>query len=306
MDIIKYKYLFIGFSAILTVAAVASMLVFGFKAGIDFAGGTLWQLRFSNPAPGSVLPIAYGGGLQEVEKLLLEKKMEGVSVRSLSDSNEVLIRMKEISEEQHQDLYGSLKEKFGEAEELSFSSIGPAIGRELRNKSATAFLLVLAGISLYVAFAFRKVSYPVSSWKYGLVTLITLFHDALIPAGFFSFLGWKFGAEADINLIVAILVVMGFSVHDTIVVFDRIRENLLNSKDKENLAAIINASVNQTFSRSVNTSLTLVLVLLALYFWGAETLKHFTLLILLGTIIGTYSSIFVASPLLTFFHKKRS
>lgn len=294
MDVIKYKYLFIGFSALLTVVAVASMLVFGFKEGIDFAGGALWQLRFAEPA-----------SLENLNSVLSEQKLEGLSVRQGNTSQDFVIRIKEISEERHQELLKLVQEKFGQTEELSFSSIGPTIGRELRSNAVTAFLLVLIGISLYVAFAFRKVSYPVSSWKYGLTTLITLFHDALIPAGFFSFLGWKFGAEADINFIVAILVVMGFSVHDTIVVFDRIRENLLNSKDKENLAGIINASVNQTFSRSVNTSLTLVLVLVALYLWGAATLGHFTLLILLGTIIGTYSSIFVASPLLTFFYRKK-
>ena len=188
-------------------------------------------------------------------------------------------------------------------QELSFSSIGPAIGLEIRNRALIAFVLVLVGISLYIAFAFRKVSQPVSSWKYGLVTLITLFHDALIPAGFFSILGYWRGAELDTNFIVAILVVMGFSVHDTIVVFDRIRENLFLAKNKNDLAAIINASIKQTFVRSVNTSLTLVLVLLALYFFGAENLRYFTITILLGTVIGTYSSIFVASPLLTFFHR---
>lgn len=293
MRVIQYKYFFIGFSAALTFLAVVSMLVFGFRQGIDFAGGTLWQLKFPKEL-----------SLEELGKFLENEKLENVAVRQGDTRNSVLLRMKEISETEHQRLLKSLRERFGEAEELSFASIGPAIGKELRNRSLAAFLLVLLGISLYIAFAFRKVSYPVSSWKYGLVTLITLFHDALIPAGLFALLGHFKGAELDTNFIVAILVVMGFSVHDTIVVFDRIRENLLAAKNKEDLGGIINVSISQTLARSVNTSLTLVFVLLTLYFLGAPSLGYFTLLILVGTVIGTYSSIFVASPLLTFMHKE--
>lgn len=294
LDIIKNKYLFIGFSLAITLLAVISMLVFGFKQGIDFTGGTLWQLRFSQPV-----------SLLAANQLLARQELGEVSVRQLAGDKEILIRMQEVSEEQHRDLAAIFKERLGDFEELSFASIGPAIGLELRNRALFAFILVLAGISLYVAFAFRKVSQPVSSWKYGLITLITLFHDALIPAGFFAWLGYWRGAELDSNFIVAILAVMGFSVHDTIVVFDRIRENLLLPGDRRDLAGIINASISQTIARSVNTSLTLVLVLAALYFFGAESLSYFTLLILLGTVIGTYSSIFVASPLLTFFYKNK-
>ena len=294
MNIIKYKYYFLGFSTGITLLAIVSMLVFGFRLGIDFSGGTFWQLRLEKEfAPGALADF------------FSEHQLRDVAIRSGETARDASIRLGEINENQHQELLRELREKFGEAEELSFASIGPAIGQELRKKATLAFLLVLLGISLYVAFAFRKVSYPVSSWKYGGITLITLSHDALIPAGFFAWLGWQYGAELDTNFIVAILVVMGFSVHDTIVVFDRIRENLLVAKNKEDLAGIINASVNQTMARSVNTSFTLVLALLALYFLGAPSLRYFTLLILLGTIIGTYSSIFVASPLLTFLHGKR-
>lgn len=292
MDVIKYKYLFIGFSAVLTVLAVFGMFYFGFREGIDFAGGTFWQMRFNSEL-----------SLEQMNGFLSGEDLEAM-VRQGETLRDFSVRMKEIDEVKHQELLKTLQEKFGALEELSFSSIGPAIGSELRDNALLAFFMVLLGISLYVAFAFRKVSYPVSSWKYGIVTLITLFHDALIPAGFFTWLGWKYGAELDTNFIVAVLVVMGFSVHDTIVVFDRIRENLLLSKNKEDLGRIINESVNQTFARSVNTSLTLVLVLVALYLFGASSLNYFTLLILIGTITGTYSSIFVASPMLTFFYRK--
>ncbi len=268
------------------------MFYFGFREGIDFAGGTFWQMRFNSEL-----------SLEQMNGFLSGEDLEAM-VRQGETLRDFSVRMKEIDEVKHQELLKTLQEKFGALEELSFSSIGPAIGSELRDNALLAFFMVLLGISLYVAFAFRKVSYPVSSWKYGIVTLITLFHDALIPAGFFTWLGWKYGAELDTNFIVAVLVVMGFSVHDTIVVFDRIRENLLLSKNKEDLGRIINESVNQTFARSVNTSLTLVLVLVALYLFGASSLNYFTLLILIGTITGTYSSIFVASPMLTFFYRK--
>ena len=291
MNVVKNKYLFIGLSTILLVLAVTSMVLFGFKQGIDFVGGALWQLKFQS-APDSLDSLNEFFSGQNLDA----KIRQGITAQDFS------VRMKEITEVQHQELSQSLKSEFGEFEELSFSSIGPAIGAELRNKAFFAFLLVIIGISLYIAFAFRKVSYPVSSWKYGLITLITLFHDAIIPAGLFAFWGRQYGLEVDTNFIVAILVIMGFSVHDTIVVFDRIRENLLHAKRKDDFSEIVNVSVNQTFARSLNTSMTLFIVLIALYLFGAHSLSYFNLLILVGTIIGTYSSIFVASPLLTLFN----
>ncbi len=296
MDIIKYKFVFIGFSTLLIILSVASIVGFGYKEGIDFAGGTLWQIKIAQNGIDTVM----------IQNLLIEQKLEGVTVRQAGNVNEFSIRAKEMTEAEHISLSAKLQEKFGAFEEMSFASIGPAIGSELRSKAITAFILVLLGISLYVAFAFRKVSYPVTSWKYGIVTLVSLFHDALIPAGVFAFWGWKYGVEIDTNFVVALLVVMSFSVHDTIVVFDRIRENLFLAKNKDNLGEIINASVKQTFVRSMNTSLTLVLVLVALYLFGAQSLSWFTLTILIGTIVGVYSSIFVASPLLTFFHSEKS
>lgn len=293
-DLMKYKNLFIGFSGMLVILAGASVVFFGFKTGIDFSGGTLWQIGISRQTV----------SVNELERYFKETlRAKEVGITADQSQKIFFIRTRELTEAEHQQYLLALRSNFGEIEELRFESIGPAIGKELRDKAVLAFILVLAGIAFYIAFAFRKISRPVSSWKYGLVTLVTLFHDAVIPAGFFAFLGqWK-GIELDTNFIVAILVIMGFSVHDTIVVFDRIRENLSLSRDKENLGKIINASVNQTFARSINTSLTLALVLIVLYFFGAASLGYFTLLILIGTIIGTYSSIFVASPLLTFFYR---
>jgi preprotein translocase subunit SecF len=272
------------------LASVIAIAVFGFQPGIDFVGGTMWQIRLAT----SNQPLATSEIKDFFEKDLGVKNITVFP----ADNNGFLIRFGHISEEQHQQYLKSLKNKFGEVEELRFEGIGPTIGKELKSKAVWAIIMVMLGISLYVAFAFRKVSYPIKSWKYGIITLITLFHDVIIPAGLLAVLGRQLGIEIDTNFVVALLVVMGFSVHDTIVVFDRIRENLLLQKNRLDLPVIINNSINQTFVRSINTSLTLILVLLALFFFGPVTLKYFILTILVGTTIGTYSSIFVASPLL--------
>lgn len=293
-DLIKYKNLFIGISLVMLVLASASIYTYGFKEGIDFSGGTLWQIAFSE---------------KEVSVSELENYFktafgtENLLVTAGSESGVMMIRTNELSESQHQEYLAQLQQDFGGAEELRFESIGPVIGAELKSKAIWAFILVLFGISLYIAFAFRKVSYPVNSWKYGIATLICLFHDAIIPAGLYAWWGSAKGLELDTNFIVAILTIMGFSVHDTIVVFDRIRENLIVHRGKQ-LGEIINISVNQTFARSINTTLTLVIVLIAMFLFGASTLTYFVLLILIGTVIGTYSSIFMASPLLTYLQNK--
>ena len=212
--------------------------------------------------------------------------------------------MPELDEKAHSQYLEVINKKFNnKTEELSYETIGPSIGKELRAKSTYAFFAVLLTISLYIAFAFRKVSNPVKSWKYGIVTLVTLFHDALIPLGMLAFLGWWNGLEMNTNFIVAILVVIGFSVHDTIVVFDRIRENLKMNKGG-GFANLVNASINETIARSINTSLTLILVLVALLLLGSASLQYFILVILVGTIVGTYSSIFVASPLLVLWSRQ--
>ena len=303
MNIIGHKKIFLTVSSILVLASVVAIAVFGFRPGIDFAGGTLWQIMRTD----ADLPRHLAGQAQtDAETISIVLAGAGIENPIIAASDEgFLIRMPEISEEKHQNLLNEMKSKLGKIEELRFETIGAAVGAELKNKAITAFVLVLVGISLYIAFAFRKVSRPVSSWKYGIITLITLFHDALIPAGLFAFLGYLSGVEVDTNFIVAILVVMGFSVHDTIVVFDRIRENLkVVGLSKKTFEELVNDSVNQTIARSINTSLTLVLVLIAMFFLGAPTLKYFVLVILVGTIAGTYSSIFVASPLLTIWKKR--
>ncbi len=310
INVIGKKYIYLGFSGAMTAISIAAILFFGLKPGIDFAGGVAWELRFSEN--------------KVVKEELVEALVNQFNVPDATvlpqggDGQSFLIRAKDITEQQKGIALQGMQKKFGKVEEMQFQNIGPTVGNDLRQKALIAFGLVLLGISLYVAFAFRKVSKPVSSWKYGIITLLTLFHDALIPAGMFAVLGYFFKVEVDTNFIVAILVVMGFSVHDTIVVFDRIRENLRISfagprqggASNSNSTAgdfnnLVNRSVNETMARSINTSLTLVLTLLALFFLGPEALKYFILVILVGTVFGTYSSIFVASPLLTMWQKNK-
>jgi len=284
MYIIKNKFVFLSLSGFLVLMSIFSIFYFGFRQGIDFAGGTLWQIQAEDM----------------VDKAVLQEMFPESAITPV-EGGSFLIRLPELTEEQHQEALKSLQSRFPKLEELKFESIGPAIGKEVRDRAVWAFVAVLIGISLYIAFAFRKVSYLVSSWKYGIITLVTLFHDALIPAGMTAVLGYLgYGAELNTNFIIAILVVMGFSVHDTIVVFDRIRENLrLGIGKNEDFSDLVGRSIQETIARSINTSLTLVLVLVALYFLGSPALFHFILVILVGTIVGTYSSICVASPLLT-------
>lgn len=295
MNIIKHKAWFLGFSTILIIVSIAALAVFGLKTGIDFRGGTMWQVR---QVSGEV--VMNETALKDFLGTTLEDK--NFTMFPVEDGS-YLIRMSAISEAAHQQHLQDMRARFGTIEEGQFQSIGATVGQELRNKALWAMLYVVLGISLYVTYAFRKVSYPVKSWKYGIITLITLLHDVIVPAGFFAFLGWKFGVEVDTNFIVALLVVMGFSVHDTIVVFDRIRENVLNHSGDTSFSDIVNKSVNQTIVRSINTSLTVLIVLVAMYFYGPVTLQYFVLTLLIGIAMGTYSSIFVASPLLTLSRK---
>lgn len=293
-NIIGKKYLFLGISALLLIAAIASIGIYGFKEGIDFVGGTSWQIRLARkPAAEAVGAI-----------LIKEFKLQEVVAIAEPTTQSIILRLPELNEDAHAKYRATLEKEFGAMEELNYETIGPAIGNELRGKAVWAFLAVLLTISLYIAFAFRHVSRPISSWKYGFVTLATLFHDAMIPLGLVAYLGYAQGVEINTNIIVAILVIIGFSVHDTIVVFDRIRENLrLEKASSFNFNELVNRSMNQTMIRSINTSLTLVLTLAALLLFGSANLFYFVLTILVGVVIGTYSSIFIASPLLTLWNR---
>lgn len=287
LNIVGRKNIYFTISGVLLTASILAIGLFGFRQGIDFAGGSLWTFKIVNNQP----------SLQDVEQTFKSELGTSEIRLNYDAANDIFFaRLPSLTEADHQKFLSALKNKILSFEELSFESIGPSVGKELRKNAFIGVALVLIGISLYIAFAFRKTSQPVSSWKYGWITLLTLFHDVLIPAGLFAVLGYYLKIEVDTNFIVALLVAMGFSVHDTIVVFDRIRENLMLNRSKSDFATVVNESVNQTLARSINTSLTLILVLIALYFTGPANLQYFILTLLVGVTTGIYSSIFIASP----------
>ncbi len=292
INIIGNRKIFYAISGIFAAAAIFGLVFFGLSLGIDFKGGSVMEAEFGERLPAN----------EEIRTVLSSLDLGDFSVRTIGEKA-VMFKFRDISEETHQVILESLRTAFPDIEEKQFESIGPTIGRELRNKAVTSSVVVLLAISLYIAWAFRKVSRPVSSWRYGVVTLVALFHDILIPTGVFAYLGHFRGVEIDSNFIVAILVILGFSVHDTIVVFDRTRENL-KRYNWVDFAELVNQSVNEVLGRSIKTSFSLLLVLAALFVWGGATLKFFVLALMIGIFFGTYSSIFIASALIVDWEKR--
>jgi preprotein translocase subunit SecF len=290
MFIVKHRKIFYTFSVILIACSIFSVLFWGLKPSIDFTGGSLLDVSFTGNRPTP----------EEVKGVLNNLNFKDASVRSSGDG--FFIRLKEISQVEKDSILQSLAldSKYAPVEK-TFSTVGPILGQEAIHKAWISVVLVLLAIVLFIAFAFRKVSKPISSWVYGIVTILALLHDVLIPTGVFAILGHFYGFEVDTLFVTALLVILGFSVHDTIVVFDRVRENLHKNESyggKKDFQAIVGESINETFIRSVNTSLTVLLAILVLYIFGPETVKNFTLALLVGIFVGTYSSIFIGSTLL--------
>ena len=239
-----------------------------------------------------------------IKESLAEFDLGNIIVQPSGDKG-VILRVKDISEEKHQEALSKLKET-QELEEMRFESIGPVIGEELKQKTILIIVLSLISIIAYVTFAFRKTQSSIKPWQYGIATLLALGHDVLIPIGAFAFLGKYLGVEISIPVVVALLTVLGYSVNDTVVVFDRVRENLVRIRGAS-LEEVVNRSLNDTIPRSINTSLTTLFVLFAIFFFGGATLQYFALALIIGVVAGTYSSIFLASPiLLAWLRYKRS
>jgi preprotein translocase subunit SecF len=224
------------------------------------------------------------------------EKVGDVQVQQTGTSG-VIIVTPVIDKAAHDKLEADLRTQVGSFTETSYTSIGPVIGSELRQNAFWELLLVTLGIVFYIAYAFRKVTRPVTSWRFGWAAIVALVHDLVVVIGIFSILGHFFHVEVDSLFVTAVLTVLGFSVHDTIVVFDRIRENLRTEAGRS-LEDVVNHSINQTIVRSLNTSLTVLFVLLSLLLFGGDTIRYFVLALFIGIIAGTYSSIFIASPIL--------
>jgi len=324
LNIVGKRKIWFSFSAILVIASIVVLFLYGLKPGIDFTGGSLIEVSFTNERP----------GLAEMQAVFENRDFGNVRVQPTEDRGYIL-KMRFINEEEHQNILSSLRSEFevinddSKTEQLEagkenkqtideststeavsenrvleerVETIGPAISAHLKERSFKAAIAVVFAIIFYIAYAFRKVSKPVKSWKYGVTAIVALLHDVLITVGIFALLGRYLGVEVDIPFVVATLTILGYSVNDTIVVFDRVRENLIKL-GYEDFEGVINKGVNETLVRSFNTSITTLLVLGALFFFGGETIHYFSLALIIGILFGTYSSIFLASPLLVVWQK---
>lgn len=319
VQIVQNKKIPFIVSGVLFVASAVLLALYGLKPGIEFTGGSLFEFDFA----GGERPDQ--AAMQET---LAPLNLGNVLIQPTGDTGYIL-KLRFTSEEEHQAILGALREAFEEdiiptatineegklvldpnelaqgrrVIETRVETIGPAISSELASRSVSAVIIVLIAIVLFIAYSFRKVSQPVSSWKYGITAIIALVHDVVITMGLFALLGHTLGVEIDIPFVVALLTILGYSINDTIVVFDRIREKLIR-RGRDSFAETVNRGVNETIMRSVNTSLTTLLVLLALFFFGGVTIHYFALALIVGIALGTYSSIFIASPLLVVWQER--
>ncbi len=290
VNFIGHRKINLFMSLSLFVVAVVALLIFGLKPGNDFTGGSSLEIKFTKDAPAT----------EQIKEILVPLNFGNISAQTAGDGG-VILKMRFINETEHQQMLTKLRENFEKGDlkvlEERFETVGPAISTQLRTRSLYAVVAVLLAIIAYIAYSFRRVSKPVASWKYGTVAVIALLHDVTITAGVFAFLGHYLGVEVDVPFVVALLTILGYSVNDTIVVFDRIRENIIR-RSCDNFADTVNQAINETFARSINTTATTLFTLFAMFFFGGDTIKWFVMALLVGIFLGAYSSIFVASPLL--------
>jgi preprotein translocase subunit SecF len=286
MQIIKYKYYFLLLSALVLIPGIISLIVFGLRLSIDFTGGSLVKYQFQQNIDTTELKGIFSAQDITVENIVNE------------GANEISVRTKPIETTKIDALKTAVSAKYPNSVVKSFETVGPTIGQETTKNAFVSLTWASVGILLYIAYAFRNIPKPYSSFRFGVSAIIAMLHDAFILLGVFSLFGHFFKLEIDGLFITAVLTVIGFSVHDTIVVFDRIRENLNKLPRTWGFEQIVNFSIVETLNRSLATSFTVVLTLSALFLLGGESIRSFVLAMLIGIISGTYSSIFTAAPLL--------
>ncbi|MCD6410470.1 protein translocase subunit SecF [bacterium] len=292
---VKYRKFYFLFSLVLVGTSIIFLMLWGLNFGIEFTGGSELRFEYKNKVP----------DISSIKEHFEKLNLENISIRRFGEKG-VIVRAKEIDTKTQGQLFSELKKNEEiNPESITFEEIGSIIGKETTKKALKAIILSIVAIILYVAFAFRKMGKGTKPWEYGIATVIALMHDVLLPVGIFAFLGHIKGVEFSLPVLTALLTIFGYSVNDTVVVFDRIRENQFRFA-RLDFEEIVDKSLNQTLRRSINTSLTTLFVLLALFFLGGESLKYFSLALILGTVFGTYSSIFLASPLLVSWHKMKS
>lgn len=296
MFFLRYQKQFFILPAFLVALSIAAIFKFGLTPGIDLVGGSILEVTYPEGRP----------AVSVITDTAESMNYGAMRIQPSGDAN-VMLRQRDLTPAEKDAFLAALGED-AKVEEVQFNSIGPSIGAELLAKAWWAIGLVTLSIILFIAFAFRHVSKPVSSWKYGTVAIVTLAHDIIVPLGLFAYLGYARGAEVDALFIVALLTILGVSINDTIVIFDRIRENLKLNEEKKKIvsfAEVVAHSTMQTLTRSLNTSITVIMVLVVLFFYGPDATKDFALTLIVGMIAGTYSSIFLASPLLVEIQKRQ-
>lgn len=290
VNIIGLSKVWLGLSLVLVTVSIVLIGIFGLNFGLDFTGGSLIELRAENASVDVIRETVASAGKEAIVQA--------------GEGNLYFVRMSPITEAEHQAILSAIAAAHPGAEETRFDSVGPTIGNELKRASTSALIVLLALIGIYIGWAFRKVSEPVASWKYGVVTVVAAFHDVIIPLGAFAVLGKFLGYQVDTAFVAAMLTILGYSINDTIVVFDRTRENLYRFRHSGfSFAEVVNRSVIETMGRSLNTTFTTLLPLFAIFLVGGETTRPFVLALIIGIISGAYSSIFVASPLLVLWDK---
>jgi preprotein translocase subunit SecF len=287
MKIIQQRGKFFVLSGALVIASIVLLFTWGLKPGIDFKGGVLTEVKFKESAPSNT----------EFTEKLQDLKLDDLTVQ-VSGGNKILVKFISDDDEINSKVQEKIKEVYPNSVVERTSFISSAISKELKSRAIQATVLAIVGIMIYIMWAFRRVSYPVESWKYGLAAIIALAHDVIIVLGVFAYLGHQYSVEVNIPFVAALLTILGYSVNDTIVIFDRIRENLNKVEAKKKFEDTVNRSINESLARSINTSLTVIVVLLAIIFFGGESIQHFSIALLIGITLGTYSSIFIASAIL--------
>lgn len=288
---LKYKKLYYVFSGALAVGSLVCLLLFGLKFGIDFLGGSILEVDFEKIAESSA-----------IQDKLKDLNLGEITLQPTGEKG-VILKLKDINEETHQEILKKLGE-ISNIQELRFESIGPVIGKELRQKTITLIIISLAALLIYIVISFRKVAFPFSSLQFGVISIVALTFDVLILIGVFASLGNFYNVQFSIPIVTAFLTILGYTINDKVIVFDRVRENILRTRGVD-ISSLVNRSLNEILFRSLSTGACTLLVLFFIFFLGGETLKYFALTLIIGIIVGTYSSLFLASPLLVSWPKWR-
>ena len=284
MNFTKYFKFYNVFSCLLLFSAIFLLFAIGLNFSIDFTGGSILEIDFEKRPENPV-----------IQEKLRDLNLGEITIQPTGDKG-VILRIKEINEASHQDLLSKLGE-ISKVNEQRFENIGPVVGKELRQKTITLIIVSLLSLLIYITIAFSKVSRPISSWQYGVISILTLSFDVLVAIGIFTLLEKFYQVQFSVPIVTALLTILGYTINDKVIVFDRIRENILKGQ-KKTFEETVNLSLNQTLTRSLSTGTCTLLVLLFIFLFGGETLKYFSLILIVGIIVGTYSSLFLATPIL--------